>query len=135
MSLSIVSNDKTHAGTFSVVLYNDITYDGATFNTEIPFDIEVIDPCTETTIHSVTITSMTIINGEVGTQTFSEAGNVVEDNFPNLKPLCGTRTYVVVDGTDTPIDWITVTGSSEPYTITASPTEESLIGSTSTISS
>ena len=54
----------------------------------------------------------------------------MEDNFPNLKPLCGTRVYEVVDGNDDAVTWMPVTGSAEPYTITASPTEESLIGST-----
>lgn len=67
MELSVVSNDKAYAGVFSVILENTITYDGDSFATQIPFDIEVIDPCTITTIHTVSPTSMTIVNGEVVT--------------------------------------------------------------------
>ena len=128
MILSVVSNDKTDAGEFDVILHNTLTYDSVDFVTEIPFRINVLDPCATTTIHTVTITTMTVVLGEEATQTFSEAGNVVEDNFPNLKPLCGTRVYVVVDQSDTPVSWMSVTGTEEPYTITAAPTDESFIG-------
>ena len=44
--------------------------------------------------------------------------------------LCGDRVYVIVDNTDAAITWMPITGSGPTYTITASPVEESLIGST-----
>jgi hypothetical protein len=129
MKLEVQTNDKAHVGTFAVSLLNDLTYDSVTFNTNIDFTIEVIDPCTITTIHQVTLVTETIVLGETVTQDFAEATCQVEVDYPAFGQLCGTRQYVVVDGTDTPITWITVTGS-DPYTITSSPTDESLVGLT-----
>jgi hypothetical protein len=126
-TLEIQTNDKTHAGTFSIVLNNDLTYLGVTFTTQIPFTIEVIDPCTITTIHTISITTFTIILGEVATQDFTEATCQIEVDYPAFGELCGPREYLVVDDTDTAVDWIVITGDvGGPYTITASPIDESL---------
>lgn len=129
MKLEVQTNDKAHAGTFSVILHNQLEYLGVTFDTEIPFDIEVIDPCTIDTIHTISITTMTIVLGETETQDFTEATCQVETDYPAFGQLCGARTYVVVDGNDDAVTWISISGS-DPYTITASPTDEALVGVT-----
>ena len=43
--------------------------------------------------------------------------------------LCGARVYEIVDDSDVGISWMPITGSG-PYTITASPIDEALVGST-----
>lgn len=92
------------------------------------FNIEVIDPCTLTVIHDVTVNPITMVLGTVETQDFTEATVETETSNGGLD-LCGARVYEIVDSSDVGITWMPITGSG-PYTITASPTDESLIGST-----
>ena len=99
-----------------------------TDNPTITFDIEVIDPCTITTIHDVTVNPITMILGAVVTQEFTEATVQTETDNAGLD-LCGAKTYLIVDASDNAISWMPITGSG-PYTITASPILESLVGST-----
>ena len=99
-----------------------------TDNPTITFDIEVIDPCTITTIHDVTVNPITMILGATVTQEFAEATVQTETDNAGLD-LCGAKTYLIVDASDNAISWMPITGSG-PYTITASPIEESLVGST-----
>ena len=130
MQLTVVSNKNTEAGTFTVTLVNTITYASQSFtdNPTVTFDIEVIDPCTLTTIHDVTVNPITMILGATETQDFQEATVQTETDNGGLD-LCGAKTYLMVDASDNAISWMPITGSG-PYTITASPTDESLVGST-----
>ena len=133
MQLSIVSNKNTEAGTFTVTLVNNVALSSQSFtdNPTVSFDIEVIDPCTITTIHDVTVNSITMVLGDVHTQTFAEATVQTETDNGGLD-LCGSRVYLMVDDSDVAISWMAITydSSTSLYTITSSPTDESLIGST-----
>ena len=72
MQLTVVSNKNTEAGTFTVTLVNTISYASQSFTDDptVTFDIEVIDPCTITTIHDVTVNPITMILGATETQDF-----------------------------------------------------------------
>lgn len=130
MQLKVVSNKNTEAGQFTVTLVNTITYAAQSFtdNPTVTFMIDVIDPCTITTFQDVTVNPITMILGATTTQDFIEALVQTEVDNGGLD-LCGTKDYLIVDASDNAISWMPITGSG-PYTITASPTDESLVGST-----
>jgi len=69
MQLTVVSNKNTEAGTFSVTLVNTLALASQSFtdNPTVTFTIEVIDPCTVTAIHDVTVNPITLILGAVDT--------------------------------------------------------------------
>lgn len=76
MQLQVVSNKNTEAGSFSVTLVNTgvrAAQSSFTDNPTVTFTIDVIDPCTITTIHDVTVNPITMIMGAVVTQDFTEA--------------------------------------------------------------
>lgn len=75
MQLEVVSTINTEAGSFEVTLVNNIELASQSFTATptVTFTIEVIDPCTETTIHDVTVNPITMILGATVTQNFNEA--------------------------------------------------------------
>ena len=89
----------------------------------------MLDPCVTTTFHDVTVNSITMVLGETHTQQFTEATTAIEQANGGLR-LCGDRAYVVEDSSGNPVSWIAITGANPTYTITATPTDESLVGST-----
>ena len=127
MVLTVVSNLNTEAGTFTATLVNTITYASQSFTATptVTFTIEVIDKCTITTFHDVTVNPITMILGDVATEDFAEATTQTETDNAGLW-LCGDRVYEIVDASDVGITWMPITGSA-PYTITASPTDEALV--------
>jgi hypothetical protein len=70
MKLNIVSNKNTEAGAFVVTLVNTIAHAGQSFSAAptITFTINVIDPCTTTTFHDVTVNPITMVLGATHTQ-------------------------------------------------------------------
>jgi hypothetical protein len=131
--INVVSLDKNKLGTHTVTLTNAITYTPQSFaETEtITFDVTIIDPCDTTTINDavLTPTTLTVINGDVGTMTYPDVTDSVEvDN--NIDILCGPRTYVIYNNDQSTFpDWVALSGPSNgEYTITASPTLDSLVG-------
>jgi hypothetical protein len=70
MQLNVVSNLSTQAGTFTVKLVNSITLaaqSGFSAAPEMSFDIKVLDPCTPTTFHDVTVNPITMVLGATHT--------------------------------------------------------------------
>ena len=95
-----------------------------TFTPYQEFDVVVNDPCLTATIANTGITSMTVVNGQTATQNFMKAADSVENQY-QIFSLCGPRTYVIVDSTDTPVPWISITASTSvanQYTIKLTPT-------------
>jgi hypothetical protein len=131
MQLTVYSQKNAEAGTFTVTLVNSIALSSQSFTAtpQITFNIEVLDPCATTTFHDVTVNPITMILGATHTQQFTEATTQTEQDNGGLR-LCGDRVYDVVDGAGASVSWIAITGANPTYTITATPTDESLIGST-----
>jgi hypothetical protein len=76
-----------------------------------------------------TPSSITVLNGEVATMTYTDATDSVEvDN--NIDTLCGPRTYTIYNNDETTSpDWVILSGPvGGVYTITATPVLDSLVG-------
>jgi hypothetical protein len=69
MQLTVVSNKNTEAGSYTVTLVNSSAWTSQSFTDDptVTFTIEVIDPCTITAIHDVTVSPITMILGAVVT--------------------------------------------------------------------
>ena len=69
MQLTVVSNTNTQAGSFTVTLVNSIAYSAQSFTASptVTFTIDVIDPCTTTAIHDVTVNPITMVLGATTT--------------------------------------------------------------------
>ena len=100
------------------------------------FDVNVVDPCRTTPIQSVDVAAgMTLELGNTAPLDFLEAIDDVETSS-NLVAVCGPKSYVVVDPNNgnAAVSWISIaakTGVAGTYTITASPTDESFVGTQS----
>lgn len=133
-AIRVVSLDKDKLGSHTVTLTNDITYPTQSFaETEtITFDVTIIDPCLTTTVNSAvfTPTTLTVTNGETADMTYTDVTDSVEvDN--NIDTLCGSRSYTIYNNDEINVhtDWVTLSGpSAGVYTITATPTLDSLVG-------
>lgn len=67
---------------------------------------------------------MTVVNGQVATQNFMKAADSVETLY-QIFSLCGARTYVIVDGLDATVSWISIIASTtvtDQWTIKLQPT-------------
>ena len=134
MTLSVVSDDRDLASTYTVTLVNTISFDstvpnndGDSFTPTITFDITVIDPCTTTVINAIAIDPITMLNGVEKTVDFLEATVSVEEENNGLY-LCGPREYLIVDADGNAIAWLPITGSRDAgYTLTATPTDDALV--------
>ena len=118
-----------------MTLTNDISYTAQSFTeTEtITFTVDIIDPCETTTMLDAVFTPATlnVINGQTASITFPDATDTVETS-KNIYTLCGLRTYELYenDEASTPT-WVTLTydGTTELYTIEASPETDDLVAS------
>ena len=99
----------------------------------ISFQVTIVDPCETTTINDAVFTpsTLTVTNGATATMTFPEVTDSVEVSN-NIDTLCQSRQYtLLMDDLSTPADILTLTGdASSGYTITASPTLDSSVGTT-----
>ena len=129
------TNDVKH-GTYTLTLTNTITHSDGTWTPSMTFDVQVNDPCRTTAINTVDVTAgMTLELGDTATLDFLEAVDAVEVST-EIAAICGTKSYVVVDPNngDAAVSWISIAakaGVSGTYTITASPTDESFLGTQS----
>ena len=98
----------------------------------ITFSVTIIDPCETTTINDAVFTpsTLTVTNGSTGTVTFDEVTDSVEV-ANNIDTLCQGRTYtILMNDESTAADFLVLSGTSPgPYTLTASPTLDSTVGS------
>ena len=132
--IDIVSLDRTKVGTHSVTMTTLFEYATQSFTETdtISFVITITDPCETTTINDAVFSdaTLTVTNGSTASITFTEVTDSVEvDN--NIDTLCQGRTYtLLMNDESTPADFIALTGTAPgPYTITASPTLDSAVGS------
>ena len=134
--VNVFTTDDTNHGTYSLTLQNAITHSDGSWTPSMTFNVDIVDPCRTTPIQSVDIAAgMTLELGNTATLDFLEAIDDVETST-NLSAVCGTKSYVVVDpgNSDTAVSWISIaakTGVAGTYTITASPTDESFVGTQS----
>ena len=98
----------------------------------ITFTVTIIDPCETTTINDAVFspTTLTVTNGATADITFTEVTDSVEV-ANNIDTLCQGRTYtLLMNDESTAADILTLSGTAPgPYTITASPTLDSSVGS------
>ena len=98
----------------------------------ISFIVTIIDPCETTTINDAVFspTTLTVTNGATADITFTEVTDSVEV-ANNIDTLCQGRTYtLLMNDESTAADILTLSGTAPgPYTITASPTLDSSVGS------
>jgi hypothetical protein len=127
LTLNVFTLDKTKLGDHTVTLANAITYSGTTFNSGYSFKITIADPCTTTTLTSQSITTLNTLNGVEGSVDFTEVRDA-QGTTRGQNGLCGPRSYEIKTSADAAIPWVTValkTGSTDTYTIKASPTLDS----------
>ena len=109
----------------------DYTVQTFTETDTISFTVTIIDPCETTTVNDAVFspTTLTVTNGVTADMTFTEVTDSVEV-ANNIDTLCQGRTYtLLMDDESTAADFIALTGTAPgPYTITASPTLDSQVG-------
>jgi len=97
----------------------------------ISFTVTIIDPCETTTLNDAVFTpsTLSVVNGATATVTFPEVTDTVEV-ANNIDTLCQQRTYTLLEADGaTPAIFLVLTGAAGgPYTITASPTIDSHVG-------
>lgn len=132
--IDVVSLDRTKVGTHAVTMTTVFEYATQSFTETdtISFTVTIIDPCETTTINNAVFTpaTLTVTNGSTATMTFNEVTDSVEV-ANNIDTLCQGRTYTLLKNDETTAaDFIALTGTAPgPYTITASPTLDSQVGS------
>ena len=63
--LSVESTDGlNHHATNTVIVQNNVEYEGSTWSPSVTFDIVITDPCRTSVITDVTLTAMTVVLGE-----------------------------------------------------------------------
>lgn len=134
--VNVQTTDDTKHGTYTLTLQNAISHANGSWTPSMTFDVNVVDPCRTTAINSVDVAAgMTLELGNTATLDFLEAVDAVETST-QLKAICGTKSYVVIDpaNSNNAVSWISIapkSGVAGTYTITASPTNESFIGTQS----
>lgn len=130
------SNKQTDEGDYVLTLVNTISHANGIFYPQITFTIKITDPCKTTVLNPVSLTTLTVINGEIGTLVFAEATDSVEVS-KDIDTICGLRSHSIIDHNngDAVPNWVAITyNNDEPktYTITATPTDEALHQGTKT---
>jgi ribosomal protein L11 len=131
--IDVVSLDRTKVGTHAVSMAITFAYSAQSFTETdtISFTITIIDPCETTVINDAVFspTTITVTNGATATATFNEVTDTVEV-ANNIDTLCQQRSYTLLeaDGTTAAV-FLALTGATGgPYTITASPTLDTQVG-------
>ena len=114
-------------GVYPVTIVNTIIHADGIFTPTMSFDITIVDPCKTTVLNPVSLSGgITVINGETGSITFTEATDTVEQ-AKKIYTICGERSHRIVDpnDNDAEIDWLTIVDNEDgTYTVTAYPTDE-----------
>lgn len=76
--LGVITINKQKVGTYTMVFTNTVTYGGQTWTPNFTFDINVVDPCSSTTINSFSIPTILVVNGETAKHTFNDATDTIE---------------------------------------------------------
>ena len=100
----------------------------------LTFDVVIADGCLSTSFDTLTVPDLTPAIGGTDTEDFTGINTLI-DRDNNIVDLCGTKTYSILDSSNVAHTWISVaakTGVANTYTITASPTDDTLAGNTYT---
>ena len=79
------------------------------FSPSVTFKVDIKDPCKTSTITQITLTDMTVVNGQSITQNFAEVVDSAETTYGT--DSCGERNYQIVaqgDNTYTPVTFARV---------------------------
>ena len=97
--IDIVSLDRTKVGPHTVTMSSQFDYATQSFTETdtITFTVTIIDPCETTTINDAVFSpsTLTVVNGAVGTMTFTEVTDSVEV-ANNIDTLCQQRQYTLL---------------------------------------
>jgi len=129
--LGVITINKAKVGTYAMQFTNTITYGGQTWTPNFTFNINIVDPCSSTTINTFTIPTILVVNGERATHTFDDATDTIELES-GVDTLCGLRTYAITFSSNgASIDWVTIAPQSPLQTkwdIVAAPVLDSVVG-------
>ena len=111
--IRISSSKLTIHGEYTLTVKNSVTYtDRGTaqaWSPSVSFKVDIKDPCKTSTITQITLTDMTVVNGQSKTQNFAEVVDSAETTYGT--DSCGERVYQIVkqgDSTYTPVTFARV---------------------------
>jgi hypothetical protein len=149
--MNLKSEDRSDAdGTHNVKLANTITiasngpagsttFTPATDADKVLWTFDVLDPCATTTIDTISVTPVVIVDGQSTTFTFTDPGNSVMTTYSLTDAICGTVTHAITAdnlGTAMSTNWVTLSGPvAGVYTVTIDTTVDlSLIANEASVS-
>lgn len=96
--IRISSTTLSIHGEYTLTVTNSVTYtDRGTpqaFSPSVTFKVDIKDPCKTSTITQISLTDMTVVNGQSITQNFAEVVDSAETTYGT--DSCGERVYQIV---------------------------------------